>query len=110
MTKFADDGSEKVARERLEQDRAILKASREQFVERTKGKPTPTQEENDLAACGAHIDEHEDDGSGPDTYNPRYLEGGKPAGSYETRHMQAKEHQPQQQPQHKPAPPSKPAA
>ena len=27
--------------------------------------PTPTQEENDLAALGVHTDEHADDGSGP---------------------------------------------
>ena len=27
------------------------------------GKPTPTQEENDLAAMGVHIPEHEPDGS-----------------------------------------------
>ncbi|MET0708010.1 MAG: hypothetical protein ABWY82_14395, partial [Tardiphaga sp.] len=32
----------------------------------SRGKPTPTQEENDLAMWGAHIVEHEDDGSGPD--------------------------------------------
>jgi hypothetical protein len=87
MTKFADDGSEKVARERLEQDRAVLKHAREQFAERTKGKPTPTQEENDLAALGAHILEHDDDGSGPDPFNAlptRHMEG-KPGGGYETR-------------------------
>ena len=29
------------------------------------GTPTPTQEENDLAALGVPFDTHEDDGSGP---------------------------------------------
>jgi hypothetical protein len=29
-------------------------------------KPTPTQEENDLAASGEHLTEHEPDGSPPD--------------------------------------------
>lgn len=29
-------------------------------------KPTPTQEENDLAALGVHVDPKEDDGSGPE--------------------------------------------
>jgi hypothetical protein len=32
------------------------------------GKPTPTQAENDRAALGEHIAEHEDDGSGPDPF------------------------------------------
>lgn len=36
-------------------------------------KPTPTQEENDLAASGVHVLEKEPDGSPPDT-------GGLPAG------------------------------
>jgi hypothetical protein len=31
-----------------------------------KGKPTPTQDENDLAALGVPVERHEDDGSGPD--------------------------------------------
>jgi hypothetical protein len=34
-----------------------------------KGKPTPTQAENDLAMCGGHILQHEYDGSGPDPNN-----------------------------------------
>jgi len=31
-------------------------------------RPTPTQDENDRAALGEHILEHEDDGSGPDPF------------------------------------------
>ena len=56
-------------------------------------KPTPTQEENDLAAMGEHVIEHEPDGSPPDpgTNQPaplgtttRAMES-KPAGDYQTR-------------------------
>jgi hypothetical protein len=38
----------------------------------SKGKPTPTQEENDRAACGEYIAEHQDDGSGPDIGSPEH--------------------------------------
>lgn len=54
----------------------------------SKGKPTPTQEENDRAALGEHILEHEDDGSGPDpAMQTRNVEAKKPgaSGSYQTR-------------------------
>jgi hypothetical protein len=54
-------------------------------------KPTPTQEENDLAAMGEHVLEHEPDGSPPDpgTNQPaplstRAMEA-KPGGDYQTR-------------------------
>ena len=54
-------------------------------------KPTPTQEENDLAAMGEHVIEHEPDGSPPDpgTNQPaplstRSMES-KPGGDYQTR-------------------------
>jgi hypothetical protein len=95
MSKFADDGSEKTARDLVEQDRVLVKAAREgaggaipgTHADRLKGKPTPTQEENDLAAHGAHFLEHEDDGSGPDPFNfavTRDMKA-KPGGGYETR-------------------------
>lgn len=59
-------------------------------------KPTPTQSENDLAASGVHVVDHEADGSPtdegihPPTGGPtstRQVEAGKPAarGSYPTR-------------------------
>ena len=51
-------------------------------------KPTPTQEENDLAAMGLHLGEHEDDGSGPDPNVPASKQSeAKPAakGGYQTR-------------------------
>ena len=56
--KLADD---KTAREKASKDSA--KAAAET-------KPTPTQEENDLAASGVPVAEHEDDGSGPDPNVP----------------------------------------
>jgi hypothetical protein len=56
------------------------------------GKPTPTQEECDLAKLGVPLDEHEDDGSGPSpqfrTVIERQSEPAKPAGDagkYQTR-------------------------
>jgi hypothetical protein len=52
-----------------ERDKALDAKTRAEGAEKlSKGKPTPTQEENDLAAQGEHITEHEDDGSGPDPY------------------------------------------
>jgi hypothetical protein len=60
-------------------------------------KPTPTQEENDLAASGIHVSEHEHDGSPADEAaipptssghrQTRQVEAGKPAAgaSYPTR-------------------------
>lgn len=59
------------------------------------GKPTPTQEENDLAALGVPFEEHEDDGSGPESEfkitRTRQSEAGKPSGgSYTTRSAESK--------------------
>jgi hypothetical protein len=46
--------------------KAIKEQSYAEFEEKTKGKPTPTQEENDRAAMGEHVVDKEDDGSNPD--------------------------------------------
>jgi hypothetical protein len=46
--------------------KALRAKSLEEFARRTKGKPTPTQAENDRAAMGEHVLEHEADGSDPD--------------------------------------------
>lgn len=77
-------------RQTLEKNREASEKSRAEADERTKGKPTPTQEENDLAALGHHVAEHEDDGSGPElVFGPmkRDVEPAKkPAGAgYQTR-------------------------
>jgi hypothetical protein len=47
----------------LEEGKAAKEKSMEEFAARTKGKPTPTQDENDRAIAGEHIIEHEHDGS-----------------------------------------------
>ena len=80
--KLADD---KAAREKAGADRAKTASET---------KPTPTQEENDLAAMGVPVTEHEDDGSGPDPNVPqakdaphnKQMEAAKPkAGGYQTK-------------------------
>jgi len=84
---MADDAME-AAKKRLAEERKASDKSRADYAERMKGKPTPTQEENDLAVLGATFTEHEDDGSGPDPHNfsPKHLEAEKPSASrYQTR-------------------------
>lgn len=82
------------AKKQLAADNELREKSRAEFAERTKGRPTPTQEENDMAMLGAPVFEKSDDGSGPDP-NIRHAEaGGRPAG-YQTRQAQ-----PQHQPTH----------
>lgn len=57
------------AKKKLADDRAVReKAQAEQNEKMAKSKPTPTQEENDRAAMGEHIAEHEADGSPPDPH------------------------------------------
>ena len=88
MTKLADDPATEAAKKALAEEKKLADKSRAEYAERAKGKPTPTQEENDLAACGAHILEHEDDGSGPDPYVTRQVEAEKPHAkpqNYQTR-------------------------
>jgi hypothetical protein len=63
------------------------KATAEQREAVAAAKPTPTQEENDRAACGEHIMEHEPDGSppgnGPQTKQSEADKRGR--GNYQTR-------------------------
>ena len=77
-TKLADDPATANAQKQLAEERKAVERSRAEFAERTRGKPTPTQEENDLAALGAHILEHEPDGSDPDPNVSKSLEADKP--------------------------------
>ena len=57
----------------IEQEKARADKVRAASQERlSKGKPTPTQSENDRAACGEYIAQHEDDGSGPDITQPEH--------------------------------------
>ena len=92
--KHADD-----TRKKLKEDRdAREKVSKERAKTAGEIKPTPTQEENDLAASGVYIEEHEDDGSGPDPNAPqdkdaphnKHMQADKPAGGYQTRTAPAK--------------------
>ena len=69
MTKYASDPATELARKLVEEDKKVDAIARAQYAERMKGRPTPTQEENDMAMHGAHILEHDDDGSGPDPHN-----------------------------------------
>jgi hypothetical protein len=69
MTKYADDATTELARKLVEEDKKVADHSRAEYARLSKGRPTPTQQENDMAMHGAHILEHEDDGSGPDPYN-----------------------------------------
>jgi hypothetical protein len=84
---MADDNE--AAKQQLAEDRKATEKSRQDFVDRTKGKPTPTQEENDLAALGGHFHEHEADGSEPDPHaaSTKQMEPKKPASGagYQTR-------------------------
>lgn len=94
---MADDPATENARRQLEENNKIVEESRRQYAERMKGKPTPTQEENDRAALGEHVVEKEDDGGGPDLSNrpqnaPRLTgeeqkaaEAKKPSAQYQTR-------------------------
>lgn len=92
---MADNDTTEAAKRQLAVEREATEKSRAEYAERAKGKPTPTQEENDLAVLGAHIAEHEDDGSGPDPHNKalqgsKQSEAQKPAsGDYATRQSRA---------------------
>jgi hypothetical protein len=77
-TKMADDPATENAKKLHVEEQKASEKSRADFAERTKGKPTPTQEENDIVALGGHILEHEDDGSAPDPYATKNLEAEKP--------------------------------
>jgi hypothetical protein len=78
------------AKRRLEAGREAKEKSLEEFAKRTKGKPTPTQEENDEAAHGKHFLEHEEDGGEPDPGGQveRTMQGGR-GGGYQTRQATA---------------------
>jgi len=91
---------------RKTKDHPDVKAMEEQRDERTRlneeamermdsSQPTPTQEENDLARLGVHIDEKEPDGSGP-TVITRTIVANTPLG-YDTRSVEAKESERQRQ-------------
>ena len=74
-----EDERRKVAEKGVD-DRLAVKDRQvnEQTERQLKGKPTPTQRENDLAKVGAlNIDEKEDDGSGPDDEHQEHPDHGR---------------------------------
>ena len=91
-TKMQDDAQTEAAKKAIEVDKKRSDLSKAQFAEKTKGKPTPTQEENDLAMYGAHILEHEYDGSDLEApLQDKHLEAAKPQ-SYQTRQTHSGRH------------------
>jgi hypothetical protein len=91
---MTDNEQTTAAKKRLADERAARDKANEQQAKMAAGvKPTPTQEENDLAASGVYVAEHEDDGSGPDPNSlqakEKQIAADKPAG-YQTRTATAK--------------------
>jgi len=84
---MAEHDPNEAAKKALAESREASDKTRAEAQEKlSKGKPTPTQEENDLAALGAHVADKEDDGSGPDPHVTRQVEAKKPGGGgYQTR-------------------------
>jgi uncharacterized protein YdaU (DUF1376 family) len=75
-------------KKRLDEERAAReKAHAEQREAQSAVKPTPTQAENDAAALGVHILEHEPDGSAdPNEPQTKHSEAAKrERGNYQTR-------------------------
>ena len=89
MTEYAENAATENARKQLAESRKETERMKGDYKERSKGRPTPTQEENDMAALGAHIHRHEDDGSGPDPYTTRHMEARPGGGEYRTRETTA---------------------
>jgi hypothetical protein len=81
------------AKEQLAKDAEARKKQNEEVAKRVEtSKPTPTQEENDMARLGADVVEKQDDGSGPEVKLTLQREVtpavDKPAsGSYATRQV-----------------------
>jgi hypothetical protein len=93
-TKYADDAATENAKKVLAEEQKATEKSRADFASRSKGKPTPTQEELNMSALGAHILEHEEDGSDPDpNIQTRHMEASPSSGrqsSYSTKQQHAK--------------------
>jgi len=87
---MADDPNKEAREKQLAQNREASDRSKREGTERlSKGRPTPTQDENDRAKLGEHILDHEDDGSGPDPHAQKNLEAQHATGGYQTRDVRA---------------------
>lgn len=71
------------------EDQKVVAVSRQQYNERMRGKPTPTQEECDLIKLGAPVTHKEDSGAGPDSRVARQVEAVSGGGGYTTRTTRA---------------------
>jgi hypothetical protein len=78
------DAARNAARARFDEEKKVSLENRPQGVG---GNPTPTQAENDEIRNGLrHIDDKEDDGSGPEPrFGMRRIDANAPGGRYETR-------------------------
>jgi hypothetical protein len=97
--------TDEAVKKQLEANREVSDRSKKEGTEKlTKGKPTPTQDENDRAKLGEHIVEHEDDGSGPDPHEQKNLEAQQHAqrGGYQTRQSQPARAEPHTTTRHQP--------
>jgi hypothetical protein len=98
---------EEAARKTLAEAKEARAKSEEERAAMAKGRPTPTQDENDMAKLGAGVNAKEDDGSGPDRaqeemrkraeevaakrHSTRETTAEKPAGGgYQTRQSRSK--------------------
>jgi hypothetical protein len=93
------------AKQQIAREREVADLSRADAIDRMSARPTPTQEENDLAKHGAPVMQKQDDGSGPEMHmrraaplTNRQIEAGGPTGAtqtpvpaYQTRQMDAKQ-------------------
>jgi hypothetical protein len=84
---MADNEQMAAAKKRLADEKQAREKVHAEHREAMSGvKPTPTQEENDLAAMGVHVLEHEPDGStDPNEAQTKQAEADKRTSSYKTR-------------------------
>ena len=73
------------AKEQLSKDREVREKIVEEVTKKTSTKPTPTQEENDLAKLGQPVEHKQDDGGGPDPHVQREAKPAAGHGTYQTR-------------------------
>ena len=75
-----------------DQRERVNKANEEAMKRVAEARPTPTQEENDLARIGIHVEQKEDDKSGENVVVERTVVAGQPTGphGYDTRAARAK--------------------
>jgi hypothetical protein len=94
---------EEAARKTLADSKEARAKSEGERAAMAKGKPTPTQDENDMAKLGAGVNAKEDDGSGPDRAQEemrkrneeaaakrREVQAEKPSAGYQTRQAKSR--------------------